>query len=47
LEKTINYWTKILNVTPNPWFYQFCILDINTNPKLAKEFFKDKPTLFQ
>jgi len=47
LEKSINYWTKILNVTPDPWFYKFCILDINPNPELAKEFFKDKPISFQ
>ena len=47
LEKSIDYWAKILNITPNPWFYKFCILDINPNPKLAEEFFKDKPNSFQ
>ena len=47
LIKSINYWAKILDVTPNPWLYKFCILDVNPNPELAEEFFKDKPTLFQ
>ena len=47
LEKSINYWIKILNFTPDPWFYKFCILDINPNPKLAKEFFKNEPIPFQ
>ena len=43
LRKSINYWTKIRNVTPDPWFYKFCILDIKPHPKLAEEYFKDKP----
>lgn len=47
LERIINYWTKILNVTPDPWFHKFCILDINPNPKLLEEFFKSKPQPFK
>ena len=42
LRKSIHYWSKILDVTPDPWYYKFCLLNINPNPKLAEEFFKEK-----
>lgn len=38
-KETINYWRKILDVKVDPWFYKFCIFDINPNPKLIKEYF--------
>lgn len=41
-EEAINYWSKILKVKPDPKFYKFCILDINPNPELWQEFWKNK-----
>ena len=42
LENAINYWSKILKIKVDPYYYKFCILDVNPNPELWQEFWKDK-----
>lgn len=43
VKQSIDYWSKILDVKPDPKYYKYSLFSLDPNPELAREFFRDKP----